>query len=231
MAIGKPCAMLEQSAIPLDGLGYKLQVWWPLDDGTCERCVAKVAAVKPWRKRKYKLQFADCDPVWSSLDRKRLRFELLLDGWTPVKPVAPACASKRPHYVGSTDPGWVRDWMSQSLRKALPIRSVDTYYTCVGGFSGFDGVALLSKCGTIPRRLILYDRDEEALVYGQLMLALVRLCQSRAELMLAIFGRCPESWTMQGGSAGLVAGTCWTFCNWGWMRLPSQLLGEHYQGS
>ncbi|CAE8616067.1 unnamed protein product [Polarella glacialis] len=79
------------------------------------------------------------------------------------------------------------------------MQRLDTYYMCVGGLSGFDGIVALRKAGASLRRVVLYDRDDDALVHGQLMLALIQTCPTRAKLLRAVFGRCPEAWQREQG--------------------------------
>ena len=137
------------------------------------------------RRRRYKLLFSDGDIRWSKLRSKHSRVEL-------ITPCADVLEAARPYYIGSTDPGCARAWVSKSLREALPL-SVGSYYMVVGGLSGFDTLAeLLAR--QRPQRIVLFDRDEGALDLARLMIRLVALCASRAALLHAIFGRCPSAW-------------------------------------
>eukprot|EP00401_Gymnodinium_catenatum_P029572 CAMPEP_0117478852 /NCGR_PEP_ID=MMETSP0784-20121206/11577_1 /TAXON_ID=39447 /ORGANISM="" /LENGTH=476 /DNA_ID=CAMNT_0005273249 /DNA_START=1 /DNA_END=1431 /DNA_ORIENTATION=+ len=188
----------EGDAVSLRHFGYRLRVWWPSGDEACQPCIVELSAVRRSGKREFELCFDDGDSRWCCLDRKKLRFELVLDATGRSPPSSPAekLDARRPLYFGSTDPGFAREWVGQRLRTApLPICNVDTYYMCVGGLSGFDGVVALAQRGVHMARVVLFDRDDVALIYAELMLALIKLCKTRAELLCTIFGRCPEAWT------------------------------------
>ena len=124
--------------------------------------------------------FSDGDTRWSKLNSRRSKPE--------------AIPAARPFYIGCTDPGCARAWVSKSLREAL-LPSVGSYYMVVGGLSGFDALAeLLVHPSSRPQRIVLFDRDQGALAFGRLMVSLVKHCVSRAALLHAIFGRCPSAW-------------------------------------
>lgn len=139
------------------------------------------------RQRRYKLLFSDGDIRWSKLRSKLSRAEV-------ITPCADIPAAARPYYIGCTDPGCAREWVSNSLGEVL-LRGVRSYYMVVGGLSGFDTLAvLLGRPTSRPQRIVLFDRDEGALAFGRLMISLVKHCVSRAGLLHAIFGRCPSTW-------------------------------------
>lgn len=191
-------------------LGYKVRVWLASDPAGLPS-VASLVAVSPSRKRPFQIAFEDAlekrgRTEWSALDRKKLRFSPLLGGSLDVAGSKPTFSlPERPFYIGSTDPGSTRRWMSRSLRRTLPFSTIDTYYMCVGGLSGFDGLTLLAQRGLEIRRVVLFDRDEAALAYGKLVLQLLGLCPNRLDFIQAIFGRRPE------GQQGLSADNMFQF--------------------
>jgi len=196
--------LYREDCISLHQLECRLRVWWPSEDGSCHPTEAVLAAVRLTGKRKFLLSFVDGDLRWSSMDRKRLRFEVLAasrersgqqqeDAEASPSVAASFSRDARPYYIGSTDPAYRRAWFDRQLGQALPIRNWDTYYMCVGGLSGFDGLVSLCKAGASVSRVILFDRDEHALAYGHLMLTLIQNCPTRDHLLRAVFGRSPQT--------------------------------------
>ena len=131
-------------------VGQQVVVEWPLEDGTSEQLDATITAVCTRHKRKYQVRFADGDMRWSRLKRVPL-------------PEPPADGSSgRPYYIGTTDPGVAREWVARQLSlwaaAGSASRKIGTYYMCVGGLSGFDGLLALCTHGATVDRLVLYDR-------------------------------------------------------------------------
>lgn len=102
-------------------LGYGLRVWWPLKDGSTppEPLRATITAIDTEKKRKFRLHFEDGteDDRWSSLSRKKVRFEL--DEAVQASPEGSTLAP-RPYYIGSTDPGCARAFLEAALAQAPP---------------------------------------------------------------------------------------------------------------
>ena len=88
--------------------------------------------------------------------------------------------------------GCARAWVYDRLFSHLPILSVDTYYMCVGGLSGFDGLLAMSRRGATLRRLVFYDRDPQALAYARLIHVLIGFSMNRDALLMSLFGRDPS---------------------------------------
>ena len=130
-------------------VGQQVVVDWPLEDGTSEQLDATITAVRTRHKRKYQVRFSDGDMRWSRLKRVPL-------------PEPPAeGSSDRPYYIGTTDPGVAREWVAHQLSlwaAGSSSHRIGTYYMCVGGLSGFDGLLALCTHGATVDRLVLYDR-------------------------------------------------------------------------
>ena len=179
--------MVPQYPADAWAVGSRVRIWWPVQGGPRAPFDATIAdceitkGAKRRKKSRYRLKFDDGDMRWSKLD-----------GTSRVETLPPAQAN-RPYYIGSTDPGQGRTWVCEALL-GVPTQ-IDAYYMCVGGLSGFDAFAvLLANPVSRPMRLVIYDRDDGAISFGRLMVALVRQCASRSHLLHAIFGRCPAAW-------------------------------------
>jgi len=96
---------------------------WPLEDGTYSEFEGRITAFKKKKKRKFRIEFSDGDTMWSSLSRKKIRFEMLglpekeehhqqqppsqqhEEAYQEEEEEEAGAVAARPYYIGSTDPG------------------------------------------------------------------------------------------------------------------------------